>query len=77
MYYLPTTEKVYLDQPYVKIMWKAEGNSLHVEWRMQPTSEHLLEVLSVQRHIIRKYGCTKVICNNSALKKTTLSHATV
>jgi hypothetical protein len=73
MLYLAHIEKVYLDQPYVKIMWKAEGNSLHVEWRTNPTTEILNEVISVQKHIIRTYGCTKVVVNNKGMKKNILS----
>jgi hypothetical protein len=74
MQYLTQTEEIYLDQPFAKIMWKAEGNCLHIEWRSDPTTDSLNEVLSVQRHIIRKHGCTKVILNNTGWKKNSLSH---
>jgi hypothetical protein len=77
MYYEILLEKVYLDQPSVKIMWKAAGNILHVEWKADPTKEVIDEVLSVQRHIIRTYGCTKVIINNKTLNKHTQSPVTI
>ncbi len=51
-----------------KIMWIAEGNCLHVEWKADPTAEGLNKVLVIQRHIIRKYGCTKVVINNNNKK---------
>jgi hypothetical protein len=69
MKYVPSTQKVYLDQPYAKIMWLADGNCLHVEWKAAPTEEGLNEVLFIQRHIIRTYGCTKVVVDNKGLKK--------
>lgn len=76
MRHLAITEKIYFDQPYAKIMWIAEGNCLHVEWKADPTAEGLNEVLVIQRHIIRKYGCTKVVINNKSPKKiaTTAAH---
>jgi hypothetical protein len=77
MYYEILIEKVYLDQPSVKIMWKAAGNILHVEWKSDPTTEVLNEVLTVQRHIIRTYGCTKVVVNNKTLKKQSQLSATL
>jgi hypothetical protein len=75
MQYIPSLQEVYLDQPYAKIMWIADGNCLHVEWKSTPTDEGLHAVLIIQRHIIRKYGCTKVVIDNKGLKKRSLADA--
>jgi hypothetical protein len=77
MEYLTQTEKIYLDQSFATIKWIAEGNCLHIEWKSEPTTESFNEVLAVQRHIIRKYGCTKVVVTNKSLKKSNLADVAI
>jgi hypothetical protein len=58
--YLVSRTKVYLDQPYVKIMWVASDNSIHVEWRSTTTQENYLEALTIQADVIKKHHCQKI-----------------
>ena len=65
---LARNTKVYLDQPHVRIMWLAQDNSMHVEWKSNPSSEIYEEALAIQRQVIRAHGCLKVVFDNKGLK---------
>ncbi len=62
--------RIYLDQPYAKIIWMEEGNAVHIEWKENPSQEDYQQVLNLQREIIRKHGCMKICLNSKSLQKS-------
>lgn len=65
---LARNTKVYLDQPHVKIVWISQDNSMHVEWKSNPSHEVYQEALAIQRQVIRAHRCLKVVFDNKGLK---------